>query len=423
MTGVAALPVMSLPDIAAAMPKAGDSAPGTDSIFDDLLAALAPIVSNQQSVPAPAATQPEPSAPTGASDAAIPQLSIPDPVASLETALDDAMAALQLPLPPSQSSPAKPDTVLATPKIADSAGLPPQPQAGNIASTPPRSGSSEPGAALPPNMDASSDGSSLAALTMISAQVAPAGDVPAAPVNPPAIVLTITNAGETPAPNPLPALETNSVPQKADPSATPANPTGVTSAKSDTAAIPAQAAIAVALSQGASAVAPLPSKSAPSSAAEKPAANSVVGLGKTEAAPRASKNPISTAVAQDDNAATPQPNSDSSATAGRTPGNSHSGNETASRSAQDLAPIVVPPLDNLASPASNGYASATAANHAPIELSGITAVNASWAGTPQTGDVPMRLVLTAAGVVPDPASVDALALRIAAKSADLTRPD
>jgi hypothetical protein len=81
--------------------------------------------------------------------------------------------------------------------------------------------------------------------------------------------------------------------------------------------------------------------------------------------------------------------------------------------------MAVPQLDNLAAPlASNGFGSATAASHAPMELFGITAANAMWAGAPQSGDTPIRLVLSAPGFVPDPASLDALALRIAAKSAD-----
>jgi hypothetical protein len=68
--------------------------------------------------------------------------------------------------------------------------------------------------------------------------------------------------------------------------------------------------------------------------------------------------------------------------------------------------------------AANGYPSQTPANNAPIALAGITAVNAMWADAPRTGDVAVNLVLSAAGVVPDQTSMDALALRIAARSAD-----
>src|SRR5436190_1732351 len=88
MSGVAALPGMSLPDIATAMPTAGATAPGTSSIFDDLLAALAPIVSDQTPGPALAATPAEPSVPTLTPDAALPQILVPD-ATSLGATLGD----------------------------------------------------------------------------------------------------------------------------------------------------------------------------------------------------------------------------------------------------------------------------------------------------------------------------------------------
>jgi flagellar hook-length control protein FliK len=429
MTGVAALPAMSLPDIATAMPKTGDSAPGTGSVFDALVAALVPTISDQSGGPAQAAPQAAPQAmppaPTGASDAVTTQLNVPDAVASLKAAFGDAMAALQLQASEPPSSPAKADTVLPIPMAAVSTGLPP-PQDGNVAPALPRSGHSEPPAASPPvNMDASSN-NSLAALTMILAQVAPAGDVSPAPVNPPAQGMTIANVGETAAPNPLPAMETIAVPQKDALNTSAGTPTDAASppAKGDTGAIPIQAAIPLAVSQAFSAVAPLPLKSAPSSTAEKPAAASIDRRGQAQTIAGASKNIASPTVVQTENAVPPATSSVSSAPADRTPSSSRGHSETTSRSSQDVAPIAVPQLDNLAAPAaSNGYVSATAANNALIELSGITAANASWAGAPQTGApqtgaVPMNLVLSAAGVVPDPASVDALALRIAARSAD-----
>jgi len=93
--------------------------------------------------------------------------------------------------------------------------------------------------------------------------------------------------------------------------------------------------------------------------------------------------------------------------------------ETSTHASQDVAAIAVQRSDNLATPvASTGYAPPISANHAPIELPGITAANNLWAGAPQTGDMPLRLALSAPGFVADPASMDALALRIAAKSAD-----
>jgi hypothetical protein len=135
MTGVAALPAMSIPDIATAMPKAGDSATGAASIFDALLALLAPTVSDPSGGPAQAVPQATPPAPAGASDATAPQPIVPDTNTSLKTALGDAMAALQLlPFQP-PLSPANPDTVLPMP--VETAGLPPQPQEANIATAPP----------------------------------------------------------------------------------------------------------------------------------------------------------------------------------------------------------------------------------------------------------------------------------------------
>src|SRR6266567_2815482 len=101
MTGVAALSAVSIPGTAPAMPNTGDGAPGTGSIFDALLAALAPIVSDQSGSAAQAAPQAAPQAmppdPAGVSDATTTQPVAPDAIASLETALGDAMAALQLP--------------------------------------------------------------------------------------------------------------------------------------------------------------------------------------------------------------------------------------------------------------------------------------------------------------------------------------
>ena len=64
MTGVAALSPVSIAGIAPAMPNIGDGAPGTGSIFDALLAALAPIVSDQSGSAAQAVPQAAPPAPS-----------------------------------------------------------------------------------------------------------------------------------------------------------------------------------------------------------------------------------------------------------------------------------------------------------------------------------------------------------------------
>jgi flagellar hook-length control protein FliK len=422
MTGVAALPAISLPDIATAMPKTGDSAPGTESVFDALIAALAPTVSDQTSGPALALPQRTPLASTGASDAVSPQTVLSDAVASFEAALGAATSVSSLLPSQLQSDPAKPDTTLPNPIIADSAGAPP-PQDGNIAPAQPRPGRSERPGTVAPTSTATPD-ASLVALAMILPQLPPAGDVPAAPVNPPVADVTIANTAKTGAPNPLPGMETNVGPQKDVANAAAANlPLDSAAqpqpAKGDANAIPAQAAIPFALSQAGSAAAALPLKGAPSSAAETPTANSADRRGQSETIARASKTTASTVTAQADNAAPPPPNSNVSATADRTPSNSNTHTETAAHASQDVAAIAIQRPDNLAAPVvSNGYASPAAANHVPIELSGITAANASWASAPQTGAVPMSLALSAAGVVPDQASVDALALRIAAKSAD-----
>jgi flagellar hook-length control protein FliK len=237
--------------------------------------------------------------------------------------------------------------------------------------------------------------------------------------------MTIASASAEPgASNTLPVLETNVAPQKDVANAAPQNlPVDSTAqpqiANTDSKAIPAQGAIPLVLSQAGNAAAVMPLKSAPSPTAEKPAANSTDRRGQAETISRASKTTTSMAAAQTDNAAPPLPNSDVSATAGRASSNPSGHSETAAHSSQDLTAIAVPRPDNLASTvASNGYPSQTPANNAPIALAGITAVNAMWANSPQTGDVQMNLVLSPAGVVPDQASVDALALRIAAKSAD-----
>ena len=426
MTGVAALPAMSLPDIATAMPKTGDSAPGTGSVFDALLAALAPTTDQltgptptlPQGTP-PALPQGTPPAPAGASDAVIPQATLSDAVASFEVALGAATSVS--PLLPSQlqSDPAKPDTTLPNPIIADSTGVPP-PQGGNIAPAQPRPGRSEPPVANVPTSEATPDTSLLALTMMMSPQLPPAGDGPAVPINPPAQDVVTGNAAPTDAPNPLPGAEANALPQKPVLSAVAENlPSDATAqpAKGDAKAVPAQA-LSFALSQAGSAAAALPLKSASSSTVEKPTANSTDRRGQTETIARASKNTASTAVAQADNAASPLPNGDVSATAARAPSNSNGHTENAAHSSQDVAAIAVPRPDNLAAPiTSNSYAPTTAVNHVPIEFSGITAANNSWAGAPQTGDMPLRLALSASGVVPDLASMDALALRIAAKSA------
>jgi flagellar hook-length control protein FliK len=419
MTGVAALPVMSIPGIATAMPKTGDDAPGTDSIFDGLLAALAPIASDQPNGQAQSVAQATPPSPPVASGASFPQ-AFPD-AASLEAALSDAMSITPLLPDAPPTNQAKPDTVLPDPVIDDAAVLPP-PQNGPIASVQPRAGRSEkPATHAPANQDTTDD-SLVAALTMMMLpQLPPAADAAAAPVNPPAEDVSIANVAETAAPNPLSGMETNPVLQNPVPDATAAIiSTDVTAqpAKGETAAIPAQAAAPFVLSQAANAATP-PLKGASSSAPDKPAANSTVDPGKTQIAASVSKTIISKAVAQTDNAPPALLNGGSSAKADRAPSTSHVGSETASRPAQDIPAMAVPQPDTLTAPvASNGYVSATAANHAAIELSGITAANASWTGATQSGDTTIRLALSAPGVVADPAGLDALALRIAAKSAD-----
>jgi flagellar hook-length control protein FliK len=263
------------------------------------------------------------------------------------------------------------------------------------------------------------------ALAMILPQLPPAGDVPAAPVNPSTDDVTIGSASAEPAgSNPLPVIETNVAPQKDVSNAGAANPPLDSTAqpqpaKSDATAIPAQAAMPLVLPQAGNAVAALSLKNAPSPAAEKPAANSADRPGQTSTMTRASKTTAPNFVTQADDAAPPTLNGDVSAPADRVPSNLNGHTQTASHASQDLAANAVPRSDNLASTVtSNGYASQTPANNAPIALAGITAVNAMWANSPQAGDVQMNLVLSPAGVVPDQASVDALALRIAAKSAD-----
>jgi flagellar hook-length control protein FliK len=344
---------------------------------------------------------------------------VPD-AASLEAALGDAMSVTPLLPDAPAADPPEPNTALPNPIIGDTAVLPP-PQNGNTASVQPRTGRSEKPAANAPANDDTPDDSLVAALTMMMVpQLPPAGDVPAAPVNPPAEDVPIANVAATGASNPLPGMETNAVPQPVPDAAAASPPVDATAqpAKGETAATPAQAAVPFVLSQAASAAAPAPLKGAPSSAPpEKPTAPSAVDLGKTETIARVPKATISAAVAQANNPAPTLPSGGSSAKADRTPSNSHVSNETASR--PDVAAMAVPQLDNLAtSLASNGFGSTTATSHTPIELSGITAANAMWAGAPQSGDTPIRLVLSAPGFVPDTASMDALALRIAAKSAD-----
>lgn len=422
MTGVAALPSVSIPGIAPAMPNTGDGMPGTGSIFDALLAALAPIVSDPSGAPAQAAPQAMPPAPASAADTVSAQAVLPDAVASLEAAL--AASVLSMQPSEAQSDPAKPGTALPNPNITDSTGLP-RPPDGNPAPLQPRPGRSErPGAVTPAS--ATTPDASLVALAVILPQLPPAGDVPAAPVNPSAEDVTIRSASAEPGgSNPLPVIETNVAPQEEVSNAGAANPPVDSTAqpqpaKTDAKAIPAQGAIPLVLPQtGNAAVAALSLKGAPSPAAEKPAANSADRPGQTSTVARASKTTAPTFAAQADDAAPPTPNGDVSAAADRVPSNPNGHTQTASHASQDLAANAVPRPDNLASTvASNGYASQTPANNAPIALAGITAVNAMWANSPQTGDVQMNLVLSAAGVVPDQASVDALALRIAAKSAD-----
>jgi flagellar hook-length control protein FliK len=425
MTGVAALSAVSIPGIAPAMPNTGDGAPGTGSIFDALLAALAPIASDPSGAPAQATPQATPQAvppaPASASDAASAQTVLPDAVASLEAALAASLPSL---LPSeAQSDPLKPDTALPNPNTTDPTGLPPPPD-GNLAPLPPRPGRSDQPGPNAPASTATPD-ASLLALAMIPPQLPPADDVPAAPVNPSADDVTIGSASAKPGgSNPLPVIETNVAPQEDVSNAGAANPPLDSTAqpqpaKSDATAIPAQGAMPLVLPQaGNAAVAALSLKGAPSPTAEKPAANSADRPGQTSTMTRASKATGPNFVTQADDAAPPTSNGDVSAPADRVPSNlGHT--QTASHASQDLAANAVPRPDNLTSTvASNGYASQTPANNAPIALAGITAVNAMWANSPQTGNVQMNLVLSPAGVVPDQASVDALALRIAAKSAD-----
>jgi flagellar hook-length control protein FliK len=425
MTGVAALSAVSIPGIAPAMPNTGDGAPGTGSIFDALLAALAPIASDPSGAPSQAAPQAAPQAmpptPASASDAVSAQTVLPDAVASLEAAL---AASLPLLLPSeAQSDPAKPGTALPNPNTTDSTGLPPPPD-GNLAPLQPRPGRSDQTGPNAPASTATPD-ASIVALAMILPQLPPAGDVPAAPVNPSTDDVTIGNASAEPAgSNPLPVIETNVAPQKDVSNAGAANPPLDSTAqpqpaKSDATAIPAQAAMPLVLPQAGNAAAALSLKGAPSPTAEKPAANSADRPGQTSTMTRASKTTAPNFVTQADDAAPPTLNGDVSAPADRVPSNLTGHTQTASHASQDLAANAVPRSDNLASTVtSNGYASQTPANNAPIALAGITAVNAMWANSPQAGDVQMNLVLSPAGVVPDQASVDALALRIAAKSAD-----
>jgi len=423
MTGVAALSPVSIPGIAPAMPNIGDGAPGTGSIFDALLAALAPIVSDQSGSAAQAAPQAAPQAtppaPANVPGATTTQSVAPDAIASLETALGDAMAALQLLPSQAQSDPLKPDTALPTPIIADPTGVPP-PADGNITPLQPRPGrSDQPKANAPSNIDAASN-NSLVALAMILPQL-PAGDVPDAPVNSSVQDVTIGNGGQTGA-NPLPGMETNVAPQKTDANAGAANPPADTTpqpAKSDAKAIPAQGTMSLVLSQAGNAAAELSLQSLASVTAEKPAVSPTNRRGQTDTIAGASKTTASAPVAQTDNATPPIPTSDLSGTADKAPSNSNGHTQTASHTSQDFTAIALPRPDNSVSNlASNGYVSQIPANNAPIALAGIVAANAIWADAPQTGNVPINLVLTAAGVVPDQASMDTLALRIAAKSAD-----
>jgi flagellar hook-length control protein FliK len=232
--------------------------------------------------------------------------------------------------------------------------------------------------------------------------------------------MTIGSASAEPGgSNPLPVIETNGAAQKDVSNAGAANPPLDSTAQPQPAKIDATAIPLVLPQAGNAAVAALSLKGAPSPAAAKPAPNSADRTGQTSTVARASKATAPNFVTQADDAAPPAPNGDVSAQADRVPSNPNSHAQTASHASQDLAANAVPRPDNLASTvASNGYASQTPANNAPIALAGITAVNAMWANSPQTGDVQMNLVLSPAGVVPDQASVDALALRIAAKSAD-----
>jgi len=173
------------------------------------------------------------------------------------------------------------------------------------------------------------------------------------------------------------------------------------------------------LSQAGNAAAELSLQSTASVTAGKPAVTPTNRRGQTETIAGASKTTASAAVPQTGNATPPIPTSDLSGTADKAPSNSNGHTQTASHTSQDFTAIALPRPDNSVSNlASNGYASQIPANNAPIALAGIVAANAIWADAPQTGSVPINLVLTAAGVVPDQASMDTLALRIAAKSAD-----
>jgi len=271
MTGVAALSAVSIPGIAPAMPNTGDGAPGTGSIFDALLAALAPIASDPSGAPAQAAPQAMPPAPASASDAVSAQTVLPDAVASLEAALAASLPSL---LPSeAQSDPLKPGTALPNPNMTDSTGLPPPPD-GNLAPLQPRPGRSDQTGPNAPASTATPD-ASLVALAMIPPQLPPADDVQAAPLNTSAEDMTIGSASAEPGgSNPLPVIETNVAPQKDVSNAGAANPPLDSMAqpqpgKADATAIPAQGAMPLVLPQvGNAAVAALSLKGAPSPTAE-----------------------------------------------------------------------------------------------------------------------------------------------------------
>jgi len=167
MTGVAALPVMSLADIAAALPKTADGPSSAESIFDDLLAALTPMLSDQASGPPPSSPQAAPLLPASASEPAVPQASLPDAIESLEATFGEANTRSQiLPAAP-QPKPAKPEPS-ANPVSADPAGQA-FPQNRTVAPVQPRSARSErAGAGAPANKDVPNDG--LAALAMVLPQ-------------------------------------------------------------------------------------------------------------------------------------------------------------------------------------------------------------------------------------------------------------
>ena len=412
MTDVAALPVMSLPDIAAALPKAGDGATGAESIFDTLLAALAPMPPDPASGPAPtAAPQPTPLS-TGPSGAPAQQTILPDAVASLAATFGDANTVSLLPPSATQLNPSKPDTVLPSPIFPVSAGQV-LPQDEIIAPVPSRPARNErTGANAPADKDTAGD--ALLALTMMVPQLLPAAEVTPAPVSLPAAEgAMIGNAAETAPPNPLPGVQMNAVPQKdvLNPTRETIPETSTSQPAKSAAAIPAAAAMPFVLPQAGDSAARLPSKEAPPPAAEKATTNVANRRGKTEAVAPPSKEMTSTAVAQ-------AAGVDSSAEADRTQINSHGSSEPAPRPAQDVASLAALRSDNFAPPlAANGHASAPASNHIPLEVSGVTPANASAAPAPQSADTPLRLALSAPGV-PVPASMDALALRIAAKSAD-----